>query len=77
MHEKVKEFIVNELMTNKSVRIENDTSLIISGLIDSFAILDIMQFIADELKVKIPEDKVKRGDFDTIDKIVETTRRFQ
>jgi len=77
MHEKIKEFIVKDLLVNKSVSVDYDTSLILSGLIDSFAILDIMQFINDTLGVKISEDKVKRSDFDTINIIVKTIGRFK
>jgi len=77
MHEVIKNFIKENILTNKNAEFNNDTSLILSGMVDSFSVLDIMQFSEEEFKVKIPEDKVTRADFDTVNKIVSTISRFK
>ncbi len=77
MHDAIKKFIVENILLNKRIEFDNDTSLILSGLVDSFSVLDIMQFSEEEFGVKIPDEKVTRADFDTINKIAETVKKFQ
>jgi len=77
MHEEIKKFLNENILLNKSVEIGYDTSLILSGLIDSFSVLDIMQFAEESFGVLIPDEKVTRADFDTINLIVKTVIRFK
>lgn len=77
MQTELKEFILDNFLLGKVNDIGNDTSLILSGMVDSFAALDIMQFITEKFGVKINEDQVSRADFDTINKIISTIERFK
>lgn len=77
MHSKIKDFVLTNILANKNIQIDCDTSLILSGLIDSFSVLDIMQFAEENFNVAIPDDKVTRKDFDTINKIIDTINKFK
>lgn len=77
MKKDIKNFILENFLLGKADDISDDASLILSGLVDSFAVLDIMQFITDRFGVKIPEDKVTRADFDSVNVIAATVERFK
>lgn len=43
------------------------TSLVDSGLIDSFALVDLISRLESLLSIRLPTDRLSPGDFDTAD----------
>jgi acyl carrier protein len=50
--------------------------LISSGIIDSFALVEVATFIEDEFRIVIPDAEMTAANFDTIEQAVATIERF-
>jgi len=68
--ELLKEFLLNNVINGKD-DIGYDDSLINSGLVDSFGILEIVFFIEKTFGVKVQDFEIIDANADTISKIVE------
>jgi acyl carrier protein len=69
------EYIVNEVVRSPGTTIDEDTPLVSSGLIDSFALVDILLKLEDVTRMRIPAGKVQPKDMDTVRLMLETARR--
>jgi acyl carrier protein len=69
------EYIVNEVLRSPGVAIDEDTPLVSSGLIDSFALVDILLKLEDVTRMRIPAGKVQPKDMDTVRLMFETAQR--
>jgi acyl carrier protein len=71
--------MLNYLSTNvvrqPSVQLSADSSLIKSGLIDSFALVDVLTKLEDVTNMRIPASKVQPKDLDTVKLMLATARR--
>ena len=74
------EALLSYLSTNvvgqSGVQVTADTSLIRSGLIDSFALVDVLAKLEDVTKLRIPASKVQPKDMDTVNLMLATARRL-
>ncbi|WP_031497046.1 acyl carrier protein [Bryobacter aggregatus] len=57
-------------VAKKPVNIASDESLFDSGLLDSFALTDLVTALEAEYKISVPDSDLNPRKFDTIDKIV-------
>jgi acyl carrier protein len=60
------EYIEREIIRRPGIRIDEETALVSSGLIDSFALVDILMKLEDVTRLRIPAGKVQPKDMDTV-----------
>jgi acyl carrier protein len=64
--ELLRRFIVDQLIRNPGVKVDYDTSLLKSGLIDSMSLADLALFIEEDLHVNVPDYGIVPENMDTI-----------
>ena len=73
------ETLLNYLSTHvvgkPDIQLTVDSSLIKSGLIDSFALVDVLTKLEDVTNLRIPASKVQPKDMDTVNLMLATARR--
>jgi acyl carrier protein len=80
MNEKAQEiidYIVREVIRrpDKQITITEDTPLVSGGLIDSLALVAILQKVEDVTQTRIPAAKVRAKDMDTVKLMLATAER--
>jgi acyl carrier protein len=76
VEEKLLEFIRSEFLEDPDTEITSDTKLMSSGLIDSFSLVSLQQFIEREFGKKIPPPKITVRTFDTIRQMMEIINQY-
>ena len=76
MEEKLISFIKAEFLEDPETEINIDTKLISAGLIDSFSLVSLQQFIKNEFGKNIPPPKITADSFDTIRQMIEIINQF-
>ena len=69
------EYITTEVIRRPGIQIDEDTALVSSGLIDSFALVDILLKLEDVTRLRIPAGKVQPKDMDTVRLMFATAER--
>ena len=69
------DYIINEVIRRPGIQIDETTPLVSSGLIDSFALVDILLKVEDVTRMRIPAGKVQPKDMDTVQLMFETAQR--
>lgn len=69
-------YILDKVIKRKGVEINEDTPLISSGLIDSFALVEIFVELQAVSRRKIPASKVQTKDMDTVRLMFATADKF-
>ena len=69
------EYITTEVIRRPGIGIDEDTALVSSGLIDSFALVDILLKLEDVTRLRIPAGKVQPKDMDTVRLMFATAER--
>lgn len=69
------DYIRNEVIRNEKAQIDESTPLVSSGLIDSFALVDILLKLEDVTCLRIPAGKVQPKDMDTVSLMLEAAQR--
>ena len=67
MKEKIREFIVTELLAGRDIGSHED--LLISGLVDSLGVMRLVTYIEDQFATPVPPEDVTIENFATIDTI--------
>ena len=66
----IRDYIVKEFMfDNAEQEIDNDTPLILDGIIDSLGIFDLISFIENQFEVKLEPDDVVLENFESVNAI--------
>jgi len=73
--EKLRGYILNEIVRNPGYALEDDEPLISGGLIDSFSLVHIAVFIENEFGVKIPDTDMTVENMDTIEAMARRVTR--
>jgi len=68
-------YIEQEVIRRPGVRLTADTPIVSSGLIDSFALVDILVKLEEVTNMRIPAGKVQPKDMDTVNLMLATARR--
>lgn len=68
------DYIVREVI-RRPVTLNEDMPLVSSGLIDSFALVDILLRLEDVTNTRIPAGKVKPKDMDTVRLMLATAQQ--
>ena len=70
MKEKIKEFIVTEILKDPLRTLADDEALISSGLIDSFALVDLALYIEEVFSVRVEDTDLSAAVFDNISELI-------
>lgn len=68
-------FLKNRVLDELSVEINEDTSLVLSGLLDSFAIMNTLLELEKITKMKVPTSRINPSDIDTVRQMLFTAER--
>jgi acyl carrier protein len=75
--EQVQELLtyIKQLIRRPNIELTADTPLVSSGLIDSFALVDILGKLEEVTNMRIPAGKVQPKDMDTVKLMFSTASR--
>ncbi len=76
MKEELIEFIIDEFVEDDDIEIDEDTKLISSGLIDSFSLVSLQDFIERQFGKRIPAPVITAESFDTVRQMIEIINRY-
>lgn len=63
-------YIKNEIIRNPKANLGDDEDLFSAGILDSLAILQLVAFVEDNFKIKIPDEDVVFENFQNINALV-------
>jgi acyl carrier protein len=69
------EFVVNEIIRRPGTQIDEKTPLVSSGLIDSLALVNILQKLEDLTNTRLPVGKIQAKDMDTVERMFLTAQQ--
>lgn len=69
------QYLKVKVLRDPNVRIDVDTPLVSSGMIDSFALVDALLELEKVTRRRIPAMKVEAADMDTVRKMFETAEK--
>lgn len=69
------DYITQKVIRRGGVSITADSRLVSSGLIDSFALVDILVKVEDVTNMRIPASKVQPKDMDSVNLMLATASR--
>jgi len=76
--QQIKDFILkNFLFTDDASALKNDQSLMSSGVLDSTGILELITFVEDTFGIKVSDDEMLPGNFDSVDAVSAFVSRKQ
>ena len=70
VREKLREFIINELIRDEEYELETDEGILTGGLMDSFALAEFGVYVEQEFDVYIPDSDLTVAKMDTLDQMV-------
>ena len=76
MEEKLLAFIKDEFLEDPEMELTAETKLISSGLIDSFSLVSLHQFIKKEFCKNIPPPKITTDTFDSVRQMIEIINQY-
>jgi acyl carrier protein len=68
-------YLLSNIVRRPSVQLTADSSLVASGLVDSFALVDVLTKLEEVTGMKIPAGKVQPKDMDTVNLMLATAKR--
>ena len=68
-HEKVREFIVKNFLFGDAGRLEDATSLLDAGIIDSTGVLEIVAFLEEQFKITVNDEELLPENLDSVNAI--------
>ena len=71
------QFIATEILKQPGRVIAEDETLISSGLVDSFSLVDLALFVEDKFGVRIDDTELKADTFDTLAQLGDLIRQRQ
>lgn len=75
VREKIRSFIVTELIRDEDYALTDDEGIITGGLMDSFALAELGVYVEDEFDVYIPDPDLTVEKMDTLDLMVARVMR--
>jgi len=69
------DYLVRDVMRHPEAKIDENTPLVSSGLIDSLALIDIVQKLEDITQTRIPAGKLQAKDLDTVQLMLNAVQR--
>lgn len=73
--EKIRTYILRELVRDEDYPLEDDEGIITGGLMDSFSLADLGVYVEDEFDVYIPDPDLTVEKMDTLNQMVARVMR--
>jgi acyl carrier protein len=77
IREQLLSFVNADVSLDPSVEIAGDTDLLLTGLVDSVGLIEIVGWLEDEVGIDVDPVDVVLGNFQTVDKMVALVERIQ
>lgn len=80
MKEMILEYIKNEYLDEDDeddVELDENTTLISSGIVDSFSMVSLKRFLEKKFEITIPDAEATPEAFDSVGRIIELVERFK
>ncbi len=75
LKESILKYVIEEYAAEED-KVNYDTPLISSGLVDSFSMVSLKRFLEMKYKISIPDKDASPEAFDSVNKIAELVTRF-
>jgi acyl carrier protein len=69
------DYLVSHVVRRPGIQLTADSSLVASGLIDSFALVDVLTKLEEVTATRISAGKVQPKDMDTVNLMLATAKR--
>ena len=70
IREKLRDFIIRELIRDEEYKLGNDEGIITGGLMDSFALAEFGVYVEQQFDIYIPDSELTVDKMDTLDQMV-------
>ena len=75
MRDKIKAFIVENFLFGKDNGLEDDTSFLEEGIIDSTGVLELVSFLEEEYGIAVEDEELIPENLDSIDNVTKYLER--
>jgi acyl carrier protein len=72
---KIRQFIVENFLFGSANKLNDDTSFLDEGIIDSTGVLELVAFIENEFSIQVEDDELIPENLDAIDNIAQFLER--
>ncbi len=70
MKDKIRTFIVENFLFGQDEGLNDDTSFLDGGIIDSTGILELVNFLEEQLSIKVDDEELVPENLDSINNVV-------
>lgn len=77
MQEELLAFVNNDVKLDPSIEVVGDTDLLLTGLVDSVGVIEIVGWLEDEAGVEVDPTDVVLANFQTVDAMVALVARLR
>ena len=74
---KIREFILNEVLSDSTIAIDDDQMLLTDGILDSFDIVTLVSEINDAFDIEFPVSEIIPENFENIDALYKTIEKVK
>jgi acyl carrier protein len=75
--EALRAFVVENFLYGKNEGLDDDTSFLDSGIIDSTGILELVSFLEEKFTLRVEDEELVPENLDSINKVLQFLRRKQ
>ena len=75
MRDKIKAFIVENFLFGKADGLEDDTSFLEEGIIDSTGVLELVSFLEEEFGIAVEDEELIPENLDSINNVTKYLER--
>lgn len=75
--ETLRAFVVENFLYGKHEGLDDDTSFLDSGIIDSTGILELVSFLEDKFSLRVEDEELVPDNLDSINKVLQFLQRKQ
>lgn len=68
---KIRQYVVETMLEDDARGFGDETPLTSGGLLDSFSVVQLILFLEDEFKIKLPHDRMTTADFENVNLIAQ------
>lgn len=70
------DFLISKILRDPEAQLHEDTALVSSGLVDSFALVEVLTELERVTNLRIPSGRVSPQDLDTVRKMLQLAARW-
>jgi acyl carrier protein len=74
-HEEIRDFIITNLLFGDGAGLEDDTSFLESGVVDSTGVLELIMFLEQTYKIKIAPEEMVPENLDSVNRMAQFLTR--